>query len=389
MKKIEPITPSIQRKRLSQVFLAIAFILVFLAGNSIGISFERNKNDLNLTKFWQAYDLVKQNYAGSIDKQKLVDGAVKGLVEALDDPYSAYLPPKDKKDLSDDLNGSFEGIGAELTDKNGLITVVAPIKDSPAEKVGIKPNDVITKINGESTEDLTVSDAVTKIRGQKGTQVTLTIFRKDTDKELEFKITRQTIRIDSVTSKMIGNIGYVEITQFGSDTVDITTEAVKEIAKQNPKAIIIDLRNNPGGYLYSVPPIAGLFLPPSVIVKEKYRDGKTDELKSTNVPVLPKTPMYVIINSGSASASEILAGALQDYKRATIVGTKSFGKGSVQDLLDLPGGSALRITIAEWLTPNGRAINKVGITPDIKIEGEKSADKDPVLDKVLELINKI
>jgi carboxyl-terminal processing protease len=229
---------------------------------------------------------------------------------------------------------------------------------------------------------------VQKIRGPKGTTVKLTVSRSGSDQPLELTIKRSNIQVKSVTWKMIDTVGYVEISQFGEDTVALAQQAVKELAAKNPKAMIIDLRNNPGGYLNTVAPIAGLFIPPSVVVIERYKDSKTDEIRSTDVPVLPTTPLYLLVNEGSASAAEILAGALQDYKRATLVGHKTFGKGSVQDLIDLKGGAALRITIAEWLTPNQRAINKIGIEPDVTVEGDKKDGADPILDKALDLAKK-
>lgn len=366
--------------------MLLAIALVFFAGTMAGISYEQRRQGIDLGKFWRVYDLVKENYVGKLDEEKLVDGAIGGLVQGVGDPYSSYLPPSERQNLEDELRGEFEGIGAELTEKDRQVTVVAPIAESPAERAGLKANDIIVKINDVSTDGLSINDAVTKIRGPKGTEVKLTVLRSSDLKEL--KITRDKIVVKSLTQKMIGEIAYIEINQFGDDTVAAAKDAVKEIAAKNPKAVIIDLRNNPGGYLNSVAPIAGLFLPPSTIVREQYREGKSDEIRSTGVPVFPNTPLFVLVNSGSASAAEILAGAFQDHKRATIIGEKTFGKGSVQDVIDLPGRAALRITIAEWLTPNGRAINKVGITPDVEAKGEKTDASDPVLDKALELAKK-
>ena len=377
----------LSRRQIVSRFLALLAILaVFTAGALTGVSFEQRRQGLDLGKFWHVFNLIKKNYVGDINNDQLVEGAVKGLVEGVGDPYSSYLPPSERQSLEDELKGEFEGIGAELTEKDQLITVVTPIADSPAEKAGLKAKDIITKIDDTSTEGMSVNDAVTKIRGPKGSVVKLTVLRGSDLKEIN--ITRATIVVKSVSSKMLGEIAYIEINQFGDDTVDLAEAAVKELADKSPKAVILDLRNNPGGYLNSVTPIAGLFLPPSTIVKEKYRDGKSDELRSTNLPLMPDTPLYVLVNSGSASAAEILAGAFQDYKRATLIGEKTFGKGSVQDVIDLSGRSALRITIAEWLTPNGRAINKVGITPDVEVKDEKTDSTDPVLDKALELAKK-
>lgn len=365
----------------------MAVTIIFAGGMLSGIGFERRNHPLDLSKFWSVYDLLKTDYVHPPEDEKLIESATRGLVEGLGDPFSAYLTTDEKQDLNEELSGQFEGIGAELTEKNGITTIVAPLSGSPAEKAGLKANDIIAKVNGEETNGLAVGDVVKKIRGPKGSEVTLNILR-DGLAPFDVKILRETIVVKSVTSKMLGKVGYMEINQFGEDTVAGVAAAVKELAAAKPKAIIIDLRNNPGGFLNAVPPIAGHFMAPSVVVKEKYRNGKTDQLRSNAIPELPDTPLFVLINAGSASASEILAGALQDYKRATLVGEKSFGKGSVQELIDLPGNTALRVTIAEWLTPLDRGINKIGIEPDVKVKDEKTDTADPVLAKALELANK-
>lgn len=377
-----------QKPQLTKALGAAVIVgLIFAAGIITGMRYDDNRHSLDLSKFWRVYDLIQSDYVDKPDDAELIDGAVRGLVEGLGDPFSAYLSTEEKRDLNEELSGQFEGIGAELTEKNGITTIVSPLSGSPAEKAGLKANDIIAKVNNEDTDGLAVGEVVNKIRGPKGTEVTLTIFR-DNLAPFDVKIIRETIIVKSVTSKMIGSVGYLEINQFGESTVADVAATVKGFRDSQPKAIIIDLRNNPGGFLNSVPPIAGHFIPPSVVVKEKYRDGRTDQLRSNNIPEFPNTPLYVLINSGSASASEILAGALQDYKRATLIGETSFGKGSVQELINLPGNSALRVTIAEWLTPLDRAINKIGIEPDVKVADEKTDGKDPVLEKALELANK-
>lgn len=371
-----------------RLFAGIAIVLVFVAGVTIGTALEQRRENLNLANFWQVYDLVKSNYVGNVDPNKAVEGATKGLVESLGDPFSAYLSSSEKQSLDQELSGQFEGIGAELTLKDGLITVVSPLVGSPAEKAGLKAKDILLKINDESTDNMDLDTAVGKIRGKKGSTVKLTLARAGVDKPIDLTITRDNIQVKSVEWKMIGNVGYISMNQFGDDTVNLADAAVKDLITKNPKAIILDLRNNPGGYLYDVPPIAGLFLPPSVVVKEKYKDGKEDQLSSSDVPLVPNLPMYVLVNGGSASAAEILSGALQDYGRAKLIGEKTFGKGSVQIIKDLSGGSALRITIAEWLTPKDRAINKIGIEPDIKVIDQKTDSSDPVLSKALDLVNR-
>jgi len=370
---------------LSRFFLILAIVAVFGAGFLTGNRVTISSNQLDLSQFWQVYRYINGRYVGTIDNKRAAEGAAAGLVDSLGDPFSSYLPPQDRKNLDDELKGQFEGIGAELTQKDQLITIVAPLAGSPAETAGLKANDVVLKIDGQVTEGMSLDDAVTKIRGQKGTSVILTVQRQGKTDPIELKITRENIQVKSVKSKMIGTVGYIEVNQFGDDTVDLFRAAVKDIAAVNATAVVVDLRNNPGGYLNAVGPIVGQFVAPSVVVLEKYKSGKTDEVRSTDVPVLPKTPLFLLINNGSASAAEIMAGALQDGKRATLIGQKTFGKGSVQDIIPLSGGAALRITIAEWLTPNKRAINKVGIEPDVKVDGDKTATTDPVLDKALEL----
>lgn len=374
--------------RVQRLLVGLAILAAFAGGFFSGHANQVKRDGLNLDQFWNVFNLIQRRYVHSVDANVAAEGAAKGLVESLGDPYSAYLPPTDKKNLDDELKGEFEGVGAELTLKDKLVVVVAPLAGSPAEAAGLKAQDVVLKVDDVTTANLTLNEVVQKIRGPKGTTVKLTVSRSGSDQPLEVTIKRSSIQVKSVNWKMIDTVGYVEISQFGEDTVALTQQAVKELAAKNPKAMIIDLRNNPGGYLNTVAPIAGLFIPPSVVVIERYKDSKTDEIRSTDVPVLPTTPLYLLVNEGSASAAEILAGALQDYKRATLVGHKTFGKGSVQDLISLKDGAALRITIAEWLTPNQRAINKVGIEPDVKVEGDKKDGTDPILDKALELIKK-
>jgi len=359
-------------------------LLVFLAGVGTGAVSLRKRQDINLDQFWQAYHLIESRYAGSIDKNKVAEGATRGLVESLGDPYSAYLSSDEKKALEEELSGTFEGIGAELVEKSGDITVVASLSGTPAEAAGLKPNDVIIKIDDQTTENMTVEQAVNKIRGPKGSAVKLTIWRQGEAGPIELKITRGVIKIDSVRTKMIGEVGYMEIRQFGDDTVDLAKTGLSELSSHSPKALIIDLRNNPGGYLDAVPPIAGMFIPPSVITVERFRSGAEQEVRSNSVPLQPTLPLYILVNKGSASAAEILAGCLQDYKRATLVGEKTFGKGSVQDIVSLNQG-AIRLTIAEWLTPNKREINKTGIEPNIQVKDDKTATADPVLTQALDL----
>lgn len=385
---MQELSPQQKRQLFSRLLVTFAVLLVFAAGMVAGTSMERRKSALDLTQFWNVYGLLQKEYIGTLDKEKAVEGATKGLVESLDDPYSSYLPADERKRLDEELSGQFDGIGAILSEKDRRTEIVELIPGSPAEKAGLKANDLILAVDDQPTEGLVLDEVVSKIRGPKDTTVTLLVERSGTDDPIVFKITRAKIQVKSVKSEMKGQVGYIDISQFGDDTVEGVTEAVKSLKDKKAKAIILDLRNNPGGYLNSVPPIAGLFLPPSVIVKEKYKSGKTDSLRSTSVPILPDTPLFILVNDSSASASEILAGALQDYDRATLIGEKTYGKGSVQDIIPLYGSAALRLTIAEWLTPKDRAINKMGIEPDVVIEDKIEGTSDAVLEKALELANK-
>src|SRR3989344_3722574 len=374
---------------LRHIFLTVAFVAVLGAGYVMGTTVTNGRQQLDLNQFWQVYELINRRYVGTVDQSKASEGAVAGLVQSLGDPYSMYLPSQARKDLDNELKGEFEGIGAELTQKDGLITVVAPLDGSPAASAGLKPKDVLLKIGDELTTEMLLDEAVSKIRGPKGTTVTLEVARAKVSDPIKLTITRQAIYIKSVESKMLdGSIGYLEIRQFGEDTVDLVKKSVAELASSQPKAIIIDLRNNPGGYLDAVAPIAGQFIAPNIVVKERYKDGRSDTIRSIDVPVLPSPPLYILVNGGSASAAEILAGALQDHKRATLVGQKTFGKGSVQDIIPLKAGAGLRLTIAEWLTPNDRQISKKGIDPDVVVEGDKKEDSDPVLAKAVEMASK-
>lgn len=370
---------------LSKILLIGGVLLVFGAGFFTGSAYEIGRHKLNLSQFWDVYAVVESRYAGEIDKRQAVEGVIQGFIESLGDPFSGYLSAEERKSLSDELSGEFQGIGARLEVKNELITVVAPLSGSPAEKAGLKPNDIILSINGESTEKLSLNEAVEKIRGEQGTQVKLTVAREGEDAPREITVTRDNIVVPSVSWKMIDTVAYMEITQFGDDTPVRALQGISELKDKNPTAFILDLRNNPGGYLEDVAPIAGAFVPPSVITIQKFKNNETEEIRSRDIPIMPDTKLFVLVNEGSASASEILAGALQDYDRATLVGRKTYGKGSVQDIVPLTRSSALRLTIAEWLTPKGRTVNKVGIEPDVVVEGEKTDSTDPILNKALEL----
>jgi len=299
------------------------------------------------------------------------------------------MEPDFSKTFMEDLSGEIQGIGAEISLKNRQLTVVSPLSGSPAEKAGLKPNDKILKINDDLSDGLTLDEAIQKIRGEAGTKIKLTIMREDWTQPQTFEITRAKVLIKSVEwSIKDGRIGYIKISQFGDDTVSLVREAATTIKAQNPPSIILDLRRNPGGYLDAAIDVASLFMKEGVVAKEKYKDGHVSEEKTTLKQIFDQEKIIILVDGGSASASEIVAGALQDTDRATIVGKKTFGKGSVQELIDLGDSSTLRLTIAKWLTPGDRAINGEGVNPDIEIdlsEDDYNAGRDPQLEKAMEL----
>ncbi|OGG05651.1 hypothetical protein A2872_04515 [Candidatus Gottesmanbacteria bacterium RIFCSPHIGHO2_01_FULL_42_12] len=361
----------------------------------------QNPPAADFTLFWEVWNRVSTQYVDKtkIDPQKMVWGAISGMVAGIGDPYTVFLPPKENKESKESLNGSFEGIGAQLGVKEKRIVVVAPISGAPAELAGLKAGDWITKVDGQETFNWSLPETVSKIRGPKGTKVTLTIIRGDSNKPLEFEIVRDTITIKSVEWKTVdatgsasstGNVIYLRLSRFGDDTNKDWDNAVDEIKKiEKGKGLVLDLRNNPGGYLQSAVYIASEFLKAGqLVVKQDNNNGTSEEYKVTRVGKLLDIPVVILINEGSASASEILAGAIHDYKRAKLVGEKSFGKGSVQEAQDLPNGAGLHVTISKWLLPLGDWINGKGLTPDVKIElDEAQPDKDLQLIEGIKLLN--
>ncbi len=346
-----------------------------------------NPQSVDLGLFWKVWDKLDKSYLRETklqDDQTLVYGAIKGLVESLDDPYTVFMTPDETKDFEQSLNGNLEGIGAELTVKDGMLVVISPLKDSPAEKAGLMPGDTIFSINGAVASDMTLFEAIMAIRGEKGTDVTLTIIRKDVEEPFEVTITRDTINEDSVYYELLdGDIGYVAISQFSDDTTTEFDNAVQQILLDNPKGLILDLRFNGGGYLDIAVDIVSEFLDGNKdAVEIVTRNADLDEsIQVLGNARLPDLPLVVLVNNGSASASEILAGAIQDYQRGLIIGEQTFGKGSVQEVELLDDGSSLRLTIAKWLTPKGRDIDETGIMPDrvIKFDMQEGDEYDSQL----------
>lgn len=338
----------------------------------------------------EVYQQLKQRYDGKLDVNKLVLGAKKGLVEAAGDPYTTYMDATTAKDFNEQLNGSFTGIGAELGKQDNNIVIISPISGFPADKAGLKPKDIIISINGQDATNLSVDEAVQRIRGDKGTTVKLVILRNNQDR-LEFSIVRDTITIPSVEYKIINNnIGYLKISRFAEDTVGLVNKAANEFSSKKVKGIIVDLRYNPGGYLSAAVDVSGKWLKDSQTILQEKRGGKTIQTYSNGGNgQFVGIPTVVLLNEGSASASEIMAGALKDNGAATVIGVKSFGKGSVQEFSNFSNGDMLKITVARWFTPKGKNIDKEGISPDKKVEIKDTdikAGKDPQLDAAITAI---
>lgn len=347
--------------------------------------------DIDFRLFWDVWNLAKTNYVHQpVQDTKLFYGALSGIISALGDPYSVFFDPKTAEDFKKELEGTFSGIGAELGIKNNQLTIIAPLPDTPAERIGLKAGDQILAIDGRDTTDMSLDYAVSIIRGEKGTDVILTIWRDGWDKMNDFKITRDKIEVASVKWEMKDDVAYIEINHFNEDTSRRFNQAVVDLLAKNPKGLVLDLRNNPGGFLNTAIEIAGEWIPNDVVVIEQMDDGQRNEERSEGLARLQNLKTVVLVNRGSASASEIVAGALQDYNKATILGEKTFGKGSVQNFESLADGSAVKITVAEWLTPKGRLIDKEGIVPDVEVsltEEDYDVNRDPQMDKAIEIIN--
>lgn len=369
-----------------KIIIALIVLIIFTGGYQVGRNFSLVDKDLkpttndsrldtnfNLNPLSNVWSVINSEYVNlsSIEKDVISYGLAKGLVDSLDDAYSAFLTPEETQVFTRELDQELEGIGAEITQEEGVLKVVSPLKGSPAEKAGLKPGDIIVEIDGEDASVLNLFKAIEKIRGKRGSAVTLTIYREGADDTMEISIIRDVIEIESVTTEVLDNsIFYISINQFSDDTTKEFNAAVASALLNSPKGIILDVRYNGGGYLQTAVDILGEFLDkqsPAVIV-ETGADKFKETLKTNGKGRLAGIPLVVLINEGSASASEILAGALQDTNKAFLIGKNTFGKGSVQKIEQFRDGSSLRLTIAEWLTPNGTSINKTGVAPDLEVE---------------------
>lgn len=355
---------------------------------------ENLAKDVDFNLFWEVWDKLKANYVDSdkIQDKELFYGAIRGMVASVGDPYTVFMNPVITKEFNDDLAGTFEGIGAEIGIKGGILTIISPLTDMPAQKAGLKPGDKVLAIDGEDTSGILIDQAVAKIRGKKGTDVVLTVWRDSFDAPKDFSITRGTIIVKSVKWNLRDDgIMVVSISHFNNDTAGLFDRAVNDIIKANPKGIILDLRNDPGGYLDTAIEVASEWIEDGVIVSEQKSDGTKNDYLARGRARLADYKTVILVNEGSASASEIVSGALKDYDKALIVGKKTFGKGSVQELMSFSDGSSLKVTIAKWLTPKGVNISEEGIAPNEEVDltdEDFAADRDPQLDKAVEEILK-
>ena len=361
-------------------------------------------SETDFSPFWKAWNTIDEKYPGAdeVTKQERLYGAISGLMSSLNDPYSVFMDPEETKSFNEEISGNFSGVGMEVGIKDEVLTVIAPLKNTPAERAGIKAGDKILKIDGVSTADMSSEKAVTLIRGEKGTEVVLTILHAGDQKSGDIKIIRDTINIPTLETELRSDgVFVIKLFSFSANASTLFRDALKEFGMSKSDKLLLDLRGNPGGYLDSAVYISSWFLPEGkVVVKEDYGGEQAEEvfrskgyeiIRNKNEKVLGDNLKFVIlIDGGSASASEIVAGAMQDHKKALLVGDQSFGKGSVQQVVKMTGDTILKITIAKWLTPNGNLIAETGLTPDYSVKyvkDEKNPSKDNQLDKAIQLLN--
>lgn len=419
----EQFTPSSQRKGSSSNKLALGVVLslliaggAFFSGLQFGQGMNGNNQEAslfslfaaepepeaparpNLDEFWKVWDLLEAKFAVSSSSQAITEeerilGAIDGLVSSYDDPYTIYLPPKEAEMFDENISGNFGGVGMEVGMRDKLITVISPLPDTPAERAGIVAGDVIVTIDGTSTEEMALDEAVRLIRGEKGTIVTLELYREGEIEFITVEVTRDTINIPTVKTEQVDDVFIIALYSFNAVAEAQVRDALLEYIESDAKSLIIDVRGNPGGFLQSAVSIASYFLPAGkVVVQEQFSDRTQDDIfRSRGRQIQQFTPedLVVLTDGGSASAAEILAGALHDHGVATLIGTDTFGKGSVQELVKLEGGSSLKVTVARWLTPNGISISDGGLTPDITISRtieQRAAGEDPQKDAAVRFL---
>lgn len=337
--------------------------------------------------FWEAWDALHNQYIGDLDDKDLFYGAVAGMVRAVGDPYTVFTDPEDSKQFRETLEGQFSGVGIEIGVRGGLVRVIAPLEGSPAQQAGVEAGDIVVAVDDEPiTPDSTIDEVVQAIRGPRGTEVKLTVARQtDTETETQdITITRDTITVESVTlDRLEGNVAHVRISSFNGDTAEQFDTIARQLAASRPDGIVLDVRNNPGGFLQTAVDIASYFLEPGTLVVTEQGETKTTHT-TRGTPRLRDIPLVIVINKGSASASEIIAGALADQLTTPIIGEQSFGKGSVQELVAFKDGSSLRVTVAKWFTPNGRSIDDEGIEPTHSVEDNDETEEDEQLQAAIE-----
>jgi len=395
------------KTRLAQIrFLFFCLFLIFISGffgyklgrgeinflqkKSPGLEVNfSNPKDLDFSLFWDVWQRLEESFLDkkALNSQNMYWGAIKGMVDSLGDPYTVFLPPSDNKQAKEDLSGEFEGVGIQLGYKDSQLSVIAPLKGTPAYAAGIKAGDLILKIDDKETTSVTLPEAVRLIRGPKGTKVKLTLIHEGEKEPYETVIVRDKITVPSVELEFVDNVAHLKLTRFGDKTGEEWEKAVDKILeKSRVKGVILDLRDNPGGYLSGAIFITSEFLDKGVVVQQEGASGIKETFSVNRQGKLTKIKLVVLVNEGSASASEIVAGALQDYGRAKVLGVKTFGKGTIQEAQDLKDGAGLHVTTARWLLPKGRSIAEEGITPDIEVKDEPKTEVDEQLEKAIKLI---
>ena len=401
------------KRKIILVFLALILTGTVFSGGYFFAKFQTEcpackPEEVDFSLFWEAWHKLQEKFADKekFDTQKMIYGAISGMVKSLEDPYTIFLNPEDSKRFIEDVKGTFEGVGMEIDIRKGQLQVISPLEGTPAQRAGLRAGDKILKINDTLTADLMIDEAVNLIRGPKGTEVTLTIFREEWEKTKEIKIVRDVIEVPSLKWELLASTGeaggkkindqkiaYIQLYQFSEKASADFRKAAIEILESPAQKIILDLRNNPGGYLEVAQAISGWFLEKEkTVVIEDFGQGNKNEYKSQGPGTFSDYKVVILINQGSASGAEILAGALRDNRGILLIGEKSFGKGSVQELEKLKEGSSLKITVAKWLTPKGELITDVGLTPNIKVEmteEDYNEGKDPQLEKAIEVIKNL
>ena len=388
--------------KFKKFFISIFLVLVILASFGLGTYFGKSQckicppEEIDFSLFWEVYHRLQEKFVdkGKFDIQKMIYGAISGMVKSLGDPYTVFFPPEETKRFEEDVKGVFEGVGMEIGIKKGQLQVIAPLEGTPAQRAGLRSGDKILKINDTETSDLTIDEAVDLIRGPKGTEVTLTIFREEWKKTKEIKLMRDVIEVPSLKREIKEidgqKIAYIQLYQFSENASFDFRKAAIEILTSPAQKIILDLRNNPGGYLEVAQDITGWFLEKGkIVVIEDFGQGNEQEYKAQGPGTFSDYKIVILINQGSASASEILAGAIRDNLKVKLIGKKSFGKGTVQELASLKDNSLIKITIAHWRLPAGQLIEKNGLNPDYEVnltDEDIKAGKDPQLDKAIEVL---